>query len=216
MARAPGRKQPRTRARSEPEPKPRPKAKTRSRARAPEQSAAEFVSSLEQQGYTRAKIGGFDVDGILRGKYVSLDKLRSALKKGFGFCDVIFGWDIVDVLYDNVQITGPHSGYPDVLAVLDPATLAEDSVGARRRGVALRFSRRRRRPAPGVPALAAQAHDRARRRPGLRGEFRRRVRVLLFPRDPRLAGKQGLSRAASRSIPACSATAGCAPGRTPS
>ena len=81
------------------------------------------MSSLEQQGFTRAKIGGFDIDGILRGKYVSLGKLRSALKKGFGFCDVIFGWDIADVLYDNSQVTGPHTGYPDVLAVLDPSTL---------------------------------------------------------------------------------------------
>jgi glutamine synthetase len=99
------------------------KAKARSGGMAPEQSAAEFVTALEKQGYNKAKIGGFDVDGILRGKYVSLTKLRSALSKGFGFCDVIFGWDIVDVLYDNVKVTGPHSGYPDAMAVLDPGTL---------------------------------------------------------------------------------------------
>jgi glutamine synthetase len=123
MARAVGRKRPRTRARSESESKPRAKAKSTSRGRAPEQNAADFVRSLEQQGYNKAKIGGFDVDGILRGKYVSLTKLRSALSKGFGFCDVIFGWDIVDVLYDNVTVTGPHSGYPDAMAVLDPKTL---------------------------------------------------------------------------------------------
>jgi glutamine synthetase len=82
-----------------------------------------FVADLEARGVTRAKIGGFDVDGILRGKYVSLEKLKSALAGGFGFCDVIFGWDIADVLYDNAKVTGWHTGYPDAHAVLDPATL---------------------------------------------------------------------------------------------
>jgi len=82
-----------------------------------------LISDLEARGITRAKIGGFDIDGILRGKYVSLDKLKSALTGGFGFCDVIFGWDITDVLYDNAQVTGWHSGYPDAHAVLDPSTM---------------------------------------------------------------------------------------------
>jgi glutamine synthetase len=82
-----------------------------------------LVADLEKRGVTRAKIGGFDVDGVLRGKYVSMEKLRSALGGGFGFCDVIFGWDIGDVLYDNAKVTGWHTGYPDAHAVLDPSTL---------------------------------------------------------------------------------------------
>jgi glutamine synthetase len=84
-----------------------------------------MFADLEARGIQRAKIGGFDVDGVLRGKYVSLDKLRSALKSGFGFCDVIFGWDIADVLYDNARVTGWHTGYPDAHAVLDPSTARE-------------------------------------------------------------------------------------------
>ncbi len=88
--------------------------------------AHRLVSDLESRGVTRAKIGGFDVDGVLRGKYVSLEKLKSALGGGFGFCDVIFGWDIADVLYDSLAqaggVTGWHTGYPDAHAVLDPAT----------------------------------------------------------------------------------------------
>jgi glutamine synthetase len=84
-----------------------------------------MFADLEARGIRRAKIGGFDVDGVLRGKYVSLDKLRSALKSGFGFCDVIFGWDIADVLYDNARVTGWHTGYPDAHAVLDPSTARE-------------------------------------------------------------------------------------------
>jgi glutamine synthetase len=85
--------------------------------------AEELVVELKGRGIDRAKIGGFDIDGVLRGKYVSLDKLESALGKGFGFCDVIFGWDAADVLYDNARVTGWHTGYPDAQAMLDPATL---------------------------------------------------------------------------------------------
>lgn len=86
-------------------------------------AASDFVADLERDGVRRAKIGGFDVDGILRGKYVSLKKLRSAVDKGFGFCDVIFGWDVADMLYDNAEVTGWHTGYPDAHAVLDTSTL---------------------------------------------------------------------------------------------
>ncbi len=86
-------------------------------------SGQKLVADLEARGITRAKIGGFDVDGVLRGKYVSLEKLSSVLSSGFGFCDVIFGWDISDVLYDNAKVTGWHTGYPDAHAVLDPSTL---------------------------------------------------------------------------------------------
>lgn len=89
----------------------------------PKRSAAALVQGLRARGIDRAKIGGFDVDGVLRGKYVSLDKLESALSKGFGFCDVIFGWDVADVLYDNAKVTGWHTGYPDAQSELDPSTL---------------------------------------------------------------------------------------------
>lgn len=81
--------------------------------------ADQTIERLRKQGITRAKIGGFDVDGVLRGKYVSLDKLRGVLDQGFGFCDVIFGWDVADALYDNAVVTGWHTGYPDAHALLD-------------------------------------------------------------------------------------------------
>jgi glutamine synthetase len=70
----------------------------------------------------KAKIGGFDVDGVFRGKYVSLEKLRSAVKGGLGFCDVVFGWDLADELYDNAAVTGWHTGYPDAKALVDVST----------------------------------------------------------------------------------------------
>jgi glutamine synthetase len=109
--------------------KPPKKAPTKRASREAGEGAArkhvaeELVTKLAAQGIKNAKIGGFDLDGVLRGKYVSLDKLKSALAKDFGFCDVIFGWDMADAVYDNAVLTGPHTGYPDVHAILDPATL---------------------------------------------------------------------------------------------
>lgn len=44
---------------------------------------------------------------------MSREKFLSALDKGFGFCDVVLGWDSKDQLYDNVDYTGWHTGYPD-------------------------------------------------------------------------------------------------------
>jgi glutamine synthetase len=88
-----------------------------------EEGLEKLAADLAKNGVERVKIGGVDVDGVLRGKYVSLKKFRSALQNGFGFCDVVFGWDIGDILYDNSRVTGWHSGYPDAHAVLDPDSL---------------------------------------------------------------------------------------------
>lgn len=82
----------------------------------------ELRRDFEKRGIRKVKVGGFDVDGVLRGKYISLEKLWSALEKGFGFCDVIFGWDISDQLYDNAKVTGWETGYPDALARIDAST----------------------------------------------------------------------------------------------
>jgi glutamine synthetase len=71
----------------------------------------------------KVKVGGFDIDGVLRGKFVSLDKFWNMVEQGFGFCDVIFGWDIGDVLYDNAKVTGWDTGYPDAHATIDLTTL---------------------------------------------------------------------------------------------
>jgi glutamine synthetase len=77
---------------------------------------------LAQHSITKFKIGGFDIDGVLRGKYIGRDKFDSAVETGLGFCDVIFGWDSADALYDNVEGTGWHTGYPDALAKVDLST----------------------------------------------------------------------------------------------
>lgn len=93
---------------------------TPSRAAAP---TLEHIKTLMgEDGIQKVKLGGFDIDGILRGKYVSMDKFEAAARDGFGFCDVIFGWDSNDALYDNSRFTGWHTGYPDTLARIDLST----------------------------------------------------------------------------------------------
>ncbi len=82
----------------------------------------EIIQKIEASGATKVKIAITDIDGTLRGKIVSLDKFKSVLEAGFGFCDVVLGWDTNDAAYDNVQFTGWHTGYPDAAAVVDPRT----------------------------------------------------------------------------------------------
>jgi glutamine synthetase len=83
---------------------------------------ADLRKSLAAAGIEHVKIGVFDGDGILRGKYLSRDKFLAALDKGLGFCDVILGWDSNDQLYDNAKFTGWHTAYPDATVRILPST----------------------------------------------------------------------------------------------
>ncbi len=83
----------------------------------------EIRKIFRERSIKKVKIGGFDVDGVLRGKYVSVEKFLSVADKGLGFCDVVCGWDIGDVLYDNARPTPDAGAYPDVLAKVDLATM---------------------------------------------------------------------------------------------
>ena len=83
----------------------------------------DVVAQLRKEGATKVKVACSDIDGILRGKYLHIDKFAGALEGGFGFCDVVFGWDSQDQCYDNTQVTGWQHGFPDALARLDVSTL---------------------------------------------------------------------------------------------
>ncbi|HED12802.1 MAG TPA: glutamine synthetase [Gammaproteobacteria bacterium] len=76
-------------------------------------TADDAKAIIRERGLKHIKVGVFDMDGIMRGKYMSCEKFFSALDSGFGFCDVILGWDCSDQLYDNVTYTGWHTGYGD-------------------------------------------------------------------------------------------------------
>lgn len=67
----------------------------------------------------KVKLAVTDIDGVLRGKYISAEKFLSVIEGRIGFCDVIFGWDSADLAYDNVKYTGWHSGYPDAMVKID-------------------------------------------------------------------------------------------------
>ncbi|KAF1981854.1 glutamine synthetase/guanido kinase [Aulographum hederae CBS 113979] len=66
------------------------------------------------------KVAGVDVDGVLRGKLMAKSKFLSIAKDGFGFCSVIFGWDMHDQTYfRELKISNKENGYRDILAIPD-------------------------------------------------------------------------------------------------
>ncbi|OCK90005.1 glutamine synthetase/guanido kinase [Cenococcum geophilum 1.58] len=66
------------------------------------------------------KVAGVDVDGILRGKLMAKKKFLSIAREGFGFCSVVFGWDMHDQTYfRELKISNKENGYRDVIAVPD-------------------------------------------------------------------------------------------------
>lgn len=79
----------------------------------------DIISYVKKHPSGKVKIAYADMDGILRGKYISTAKFLSGIEKGTSFCDVIMGWDAADVLYDKSTITGWHTGYPDSPASID-------------------------------------------------------------------------------------------------
>jgi glutamine synthetase len=73
------------------------------------------------------KVAGIDVDGMLRGKLMAKKKFLSIAKEGahagFGFCSVIFGWDMHDQTYfRELGISNKENGYRDLIAVPDLAS----------------------------------------------------------------------------------------------
>ena len=79
----------------------------------------EILEYVKNHPSGRVKLAVADIDGVLRGKYISTEKFSSVVEKGMSFCDVIFGWDSSDVLYEKSSVTGWHSGFPDNPALLD-------------------------------------------------------------------------------------------------
>jgi glutamine synthetase len=91
---------------------------------APKEHAA--IAAVRQSSVPKVKVAVADIDGVLRGKYLHRDKFLGAAEPypsgGFGFCDVVLGWDMMDTCYDNTAATGWQHGYPDALARLDFTT----------------------------------------------------------------------------------------------
>src|SRR2546423_14626308 len=82
----------------------------------------EIIEYVKDHPAGKVKIAYSDIDGILRGKYISTEKFLSVIENNTSFCDVIFGWDAADLAYDNSKFTGWHTGYPDCPARIDLTT----------------------------------------------------------------------------------------------
>ena len=87
------------------------------------------VQALKASGASKVKVAVSDIDGVLRGKLLHKDKFFGVADPypdgGFGFCDVVFGWDMTDSCYDNTAVTGWQHGFPDALARLDLTTFRQ-------------------------------------------------------------------------------------------
>jgi len=82
----------------------------------------ERIAGYKKEGISRVKLGVTDIDGVLRGKYISLAKFESVVSGTSGFCDCVMGWDMNDQLYDNATFTGWHTAFPDAKFKLDLST----------------------------------------------------------------------------------------------
>jgi glutamine synthetase len=82
-------------------------------------NTAKVIAAVKASPGHRVKVAVSDIDGVLRGKYMHKDKFLSAVESGFGFCNVVFGWDAGDQAYDNGRYTGWHTGFPDAQAEID-------------------------------------------------------------------------------------------------
>lgn len=82
----------------------------------------DVAALIEQDDRPYVKVGIFDLDGILRGKFMHREKFLKAMEEDFGLCDVVLGWGIDDQLYDNVSFTGWQTGFPDTQVAIIPET----------------------------------------------------------------------------------------------
>ena len=79
----------------------------------------DWIENLQSD---KIKFAFTDIDGVLRGKIISKAKFLKGIDENLGFCNVVFGWDVNDVVYDNSEITGWHTGYPDAACSIDLST----------------------------------------------------------------------------------------------
>lgn len=86
---------------------------------APAKITAEQLPELLKEDLA-VKVAGVDVDGMLRGKLMAKKKFLSIAKEGFGFCSVIFGWDMHDQTYfRELGVSNKENGYRDLIAIPD-------------------------------------------------------------------------------------------------
>lgn len=144
----------------------------------------ELRRNFKEKNIKKVKVGGFDVDGVLRGKYISLEKFWPALDEGFGFCDVIFGWDVSDRLYDNAKVTGWATGYPDALARIDASTFRVLPDAPDTANFLVDFYTQDGEPHPACPRNLLKTVDERAREAGFRAKFSAEFEFWVFQETP--------------------------------
>lgn len=82
----------------------------------------EIIDYVKSYPENQVKFAVTDIDGVLRGKSISGEKFLNLIDLNITFCNVIFGWDVNDQVYDNSKVTGWHTGFPDSMATIDLST----------------------------------------------------------------------------------------------
>lgn len=75
--------------------------------------ADEIKQYIEQHDVRRIRIGYTDLNGLMRGKMISVDKFLSSLQGHFSFYDGIIGASLHDEAIPGLKCTGWHTGYAD-------------------------------------------------------------------------------------------------------
>ncbi|MED5533788.1 MAG: hypothetical protein VX411_06710, partial [Pseudomonadota bacterium] len=79
-------------------------------------SAEDLRALIEARDVEYVVVALPDMQGLLRGKYLSRRKLLGALEGGLGVPPVIFAMEPTDMLYEVVGLSDASTGFPDVPA----------------------------------------------------------------------------------------------------
>ena len=85
---------------------------------------AEITRLIEEGKVEYVKIGAADIEGVYRGKRVAARHFLNSLEDGFAQCDVLFGWDIGEVVLPNLKFSNWERGFADIVMKPDLSTFA--------------------------------------------------------------------------------------------
>lgn len=88
-------------------------------------SAEDMRRIVEERGAKNVTIAMSDMHGLLRGKYISRDKLNSVLENGWGMPPLILALDFDDIIMEAPGGLDGSDGYADVMARALPETCRE-------------------------------------------------------------------------------------------
>src|SRR5436305_8383249 len=85
---------------------------------------AEIRSLVKDGKIEYVKIGAPDIEGVYRGTRVAASHFPNSLDDGFAQCDVLFGWDIAEIVFPNLKFSNWERGLSDIIMKPDLSTVA--------------------------------------------------------------------------------------------